>query len=166
MKACCSGWSASPRASPSIVAIALPSIRTANARQAFTRLPSTCTVHAPHWPRPQPFLVPLRCRCSRSASSRVVRGSRVSACAWPLTVSVTGIMTELSLGAVLAASRLRSLRRDDGIDSGGEVNHAAGRCLTEALPAVDLAHGDLAGGARRPGQHGGGLLHPRRRQPT
>ena len=35
------------------------------------------------------------------------------------------------------------LRRDDGIASGGEVNHALGRQLIEALPAIDLAHVDL-----------------------
>jgi pterin-4a-carbinolamine dehydratase len=35
------------------------------------------------------------------------------------------------------------LRRDDGIASGGEVNHALGGRLTEALPAIDLAHADL-----------------------
>src|SRR6478672_12181442 len=35
------------------------------------------------------------------------------------------------------------LRPDDGIASGGEVNHALGGQLTEALPAIDLAHADL-----------------------
>src|SRR6202142_4150354 len=33
------------------------------------------TVQAPHWPRSQPFLVPVRSRCSRRRSSRVTRGS-------------------------------------------------------------------------------------------
>lgn len=36
------------------------------------------------------------------------------------------------------------LRRGDGIASGGEVNHALGGRLTEALPAIHLAHADLA----------------------
>jgi hypothetical protein len=35
------------------------------------------------------------------------------------------------------------LRRGDGIASGGEVNYAPGGRLTEALPAIDLAHADL-----------------------
>ena len=39
------------------------------------RRPSTSTVQAPHWPRSQPFLVPVRPRRSRSASSSVTRGS-------------------------------------------------------------------------------------------
>lgn len=59
--------------------------------------------------------------------------------------------------------RMQRLRRGDGIGSGGEVNHALAGRLAEALPAIDLAHGDLAGGEPRPeqpccglgrGQHG------------
>jgi hypothetical protein len=49
-------------------------------------------------------------------------------------------------GAVAKAvgNRVQRLRRDDGTASGGEVNRALGRRLTEALPTIDLAHGDLA----------------------
>ena len=32
-----------------------------------------------------------------------------------------------------------------------------GRPVGEGLPAIDLAHGDLAGGEQRPEQHGGGF---------
>src|SRR5437773_8015971 len=78
MKATCNGWSWSPCAKPSIVVISRPSTRAANERHDLTRLPSINTVHAPHWPRPQPFFEPLRCRCSRKASSSVVRGSSLS----------------------------------------------------------------------------------------
>ena len=59
--------------------------------------------------------------------------------------------------AVSVGIGCRRLRRDDGIGSGGEVNRARGWWLAEALPAVDLAHGDLAGGEQRPEQHGRGL---------
>ena len=38
----------------------------------------------------------------------------------------------------------RCLQRDDGIGSGSEVNAAFGGRLTEALPAINLAHADLA----------------------
>jgi hypothetical protein len=70
---------------PSMVVTLAPSCITASVRQELMRWPSTITVQAPHWPWSQPFLVPVRCRCSRSASSSVVRVSRSSVCAWPLT---------------------------------------------------------------------------------
>jgi hypothetical protein len=41
--------------------------------------------------------------------------------------------------------------------SGSEVNAALGKRLTEALPAIDLAHADLPGGEQGPKQHGCGL---------
>src|SRR3954463_7196617 len=49
-------------------------------------------------------------------------------------------------GAVAKAvgNRVQRLRRDDGTASGSEVNHALGRWLTQGLPAIDLAHADLA----------------------
>ena len=53
------------------------------------RRPLTSTVQAPHWPWSQPFLVPVRWRCSRSASSSDVRGSRSRCRTRPLTVSAT-----------------------------------------------------------------------------
>jgi hypothetical protein len=56
--------------------------------ELFTLTPFTSTVQAPHWPWSQPFFEPVRRRCSRSASRSVVRGSRSSALASPLTVIV------------------------------------------------------------------------------
>src|SRR6266581_979128 len=85
MKAACNGWSCSPCAKPSIVVISRPSTSAASERHDFTRLPSISTVQAPHWPSPQPFFEPVRCRCSRRASSSVVRGSSLSRCSVPLT---------------------------------------------------------------------------------
>ena len=72
-----------------MVVISRPSTSAASERHDFTRLPSISTVQAPHWPRPQPFFEPVRCRCSRRASSSVVRGSSVSRCSVPLTRSTT-----------------------------------------------------------------------------
>ena len=89
MNAACSGCSCSPRARPSMVVISRPSTRAASERHDFTRLPSIRTVQAPHWPRPQPFFEPVRCKCSRNASRSVVRGSSVSRCSVPLTRSTT-----------------------------------------------------------------------------
>ena len=54
--------------------------------------------------------------------------------------------TLIQPGAVAKAvgNRGQGLRRDDGTASGGEVNHALGGRLTQGLPAIDLAHADLA----------------------
>src|ERR1700730_785814 len=38
-------------------------------------LPSTKTVQAPHWPSPQPYLVPIRSRFSRNTVRRLIWGS-------------------------------------------------------------------------------------------
>src|ERR1700733_3023388 len=64
-----------------------PSWLIAKARHELIRRPSTRTVHAPHWPRSHPFLVPVSCRRSRKRSSSVTRGSSSSASRRaPLTV--------------------------------------------------------------------------------
>src|SRR5579871_4778483 len=61
-----------------MVVISSPAWASASARHELMRRPSTSTVQAPHWPRSQPFFVPVRCRRSRSRSSRVTRGSSSS----------------------------------------------------------------------------------------
>ena len=53
-----------------MVVTSAPSFMTASVRQEMMRRPSTSTVQAPHWPWSQPFLVPVRSRWSRSASSK------------------------------------------------------------------------------------------------
>src|SRR5262249_11659168 len=89
-------------AKPSIVVTLAPSCMTASARQELIRRPFTSTVHAPHWPWSQPFLVPVRSRRSRSASSSVVQGASVSLRSTPLTVSVTGIFSGTAMLSPLA----------------------------------------------------------------
>src|ERR1700674_5280828 len=64
-----------------------PSYWTASVRHERIRSPSTSTVHAPHAPWSQPFFVPVRCRWSRKASSRLTRGSSVRVRRVPLTSS-------------------------------------------------------------------------------
>src|SRR5262249_44218485 len=51
----------------------------------------TSTVHAPHAEIPQPNLVPVMPRVSRSAHNSGVSGSRSSVCARPLMVTEMGI---------------------------------------------------------------------------
>ena len=54
-------------------------------------------------------------------------------------------------------SMWRNLQRHEVIVSGGEVNWVVDGPCCERLPAIDLAHVDLAGGEQRPEQHGGSL---------
>ena len=93
-----------------MVVISSPACITASVRQLLMRCPLTITVQAPHCPWSQPFFVPVSVRCSRSASSNVVRGSRSRACCRPLTVSVTFSFCIDTVSAVASAS------------AGGEAN--------------------------------------------
>src|ERR1051325_1947939 len=89
-KACCTGCSASPFASPSTVRICLPCTSIASVEHEYTVRPSTIIVHAPHVPRSHTRLVPVRSARLRSASSSVTRGSMRRSRRLPLTVSATG----------------------------------------------------------------------------
>ena len=51
----------------------------------------------------------------------------------------------------------RNLQRHEVIGSGGEVNWVIDSRCGKRLPAVDLAHVDLAGGEQRPEQHASSL---------
>ena len=46
--------------------------------------PSMCTVQAPHWAMPQPYLVPVRPICSRMTQSSGVSGSTSTSRTVPL----------------------------------------------------------------------------------
>ena len=53
-----------------------------------------CTVQAPHWPMPQPNLVPVSPATSRMAQSKGVSGLAVTLSALPLSwkIVVVGVM--------------------------------------------------------------------------
>ena len=89
MKACCIGCSGpSGSARPSMVVISRPVGRRRQASGRTARAGRRrCTVQAPHWPWSQPFFAPVRPRCSRNASSSVVRISSATRCSLPLTRS-------------------------------------------------------------------------------
>jgi hypothetical protein len=63
-------------------------------RQLAIRMSSTSTVQAPHCPWSQPFFDPVSPRCSRNASSSVVRVSRSSVWDVPFISKVTRCVTE------------------------------------------------------------------------
>jgi hypothetical protein len=54
--------------------------------QERTAWPSTCTVQAPHWAMPQPYLVPVRPSCSRITHRSGVSSSTSTSRALPLIV--------------------------------------------------------------------------------
>ena len=65
--------------------------------------PSICTVQAPHWAMPQPYLVPVRPSCSRSTHSSGVRGSALWLSALPLTLrTAIPVSRRLGYGGSLA----------------------------------------------------------------
>src|SRR5689334_7559645 len=70
----------------------LPLTRSIGTWQERTALPSTWTVQAPHRPEPQPNLVPVRFRCSRTTHRSGVSGSASTLTALLLIVNATAGM--------------------------------------------------------------------------
>src|SRR5581483_6732686 len=86
---------------PSMVVTSCPAQSTASLRQAYSARPSTITVHAPQSPMSHDFLVPVRPRSKRSASTSVRRGSTLSGRSTPFTrrtrsVASMGLLQEAS----------------------------------------------------------------------
>ena len=90
MKARWTGCNRPSLASPSIVTTSRA--REAGVTQARNARPSISTVQLPHWPSPQPYLVPDSIKCSRSTSSRLVSSGTSPDQGRPLTVSVSFAM--------------------------------------------------------------------------
>src|SRR5262249_42372894 len=75
-----------------MVVVDLPCASEARIWQDLTGWPSTSTVHAPHCPSPQPYLVPVRSSLSRRTVSRVSDGAASTSRAAPLTRSLSFAM--------------------------------------------------------------------------
>src|SRR6266568_5332713 len=73
---------------PSMVVILLPAAALAGVEQDRAAWPFTCTVQAPHSAMPQPYLVPVMPRWSRSTHRRGVSGSASTDMGLPLTFRV------------------------------------------------------------------------------
>ena len=67
-----------------MVVICLPATALTGTEQERVATPSMCTVQAPHWAMPQPYLVPVRPIVSRNTHSRGVRASTSTLWDWPL----------------------------------------------------------------------------------
>src|SRR6476620_3334126 len=70
-----------------MVVISLPPTRPTCVMHERVATPSTRTVHAPHWPSPQPYLLPVRSRSLRRTESRLTDESISTAIFLPLTLS-------------------------------------------------------------------------------
>src|SRR5438477_5908881 len=81
---------------PSMVVMRRPVTAESGVWQLRVGLPSTCTVQAPRSPMPQPTLVPIMSRKSRSTQRRGVSGSASTETGLPLTLS--GVMRVSPLG--------------------------------------------------------------------
>ena len=106
--ACCSGCSLpfvpALRRSESIA----PSACSTGTRQLFTSSPFMRTEQEPHSPSPQPSLVPVRCRSSRSTSSRRFMGGACTVRCSPFTVKSNRGPVMRSYGCRLLRNRWRA----------------------------------------------------------
>src|SRR4029079_11246257 len=62
-----------------------PEARATCVMQERTGCPSSRTVQAPHWPSPQPYLLPVRCRSFRNTDSKLAVASTSTVIFLPLT---------------------------------------------------------------------------------
>src|SRR5262249_24413194 len=75
----------------------LPPISETCVWQAYARLPSICTMQAPHRPVPQPNLVPVSLRPSRITRNNGVAGGASVDAALPFTVKLVDMVSSLDV---------------------------------------------------------------------
>src|SRR5215467_7124604 len=121
-----------------MVVIFMSLAEAAGVRHERTGLPSSSTVHAPHCPSPQPYLVPVMPRRLRSTESRLSLAPASARCSLPLMLNVMlfirNILVEVRFAGILvlsscyvdpspAAAFLLSPRRSDAkSDSGSRIS--------------------------------------------
>ena len=108
-----------------MVVISAPCAATARVRQELTRRPSMSTVQAPHWPWSQPFLLPVRSRCSRRRSSSEVRVSMVRVRGCLLMERVMGTVCAIAGSVCAAAAGDDPDGHAGGDDAGGSDEFAS-----------------------------------------
>src|SRR5258708_543993 len=77
----------------------LPCTLDTGVRQENVRPPSMCTMQAPHWPAPQPNLVPVSLSSSRSTHRRRVLCGASTLTGLPLTLNLIAMMAPLCWAA-------------------------------------------------------------------
>src|SRR6266550_2112479 len=96
MKASCSACNCPSFSRPSMVVICLPEARPTCVIHERAGWPSRSTVHAPHCPSPQPYLLPVRLRSLRNTLSRLAVESTSVVIFFPLTLSVVTLAIRTS----------------------------------------------------------------------
>src|SRR5215472_6207622 len=69
-----------------MVTMGLPAAAEKGVRHDRTALPSSSTVHAPHWPSPHPYFVPVSCSLSRRTQSSGSSEGALTCCSFPFTI--------------------------------------------------------------------------------
>jgi hypothetical protein len=69
--------------------------------------PARCTVQAPHWPMPQPYLVPTRPIVSRKTQSNGVSGSTSTSWDCPFTERATMLILSRAVADAPVFLRIR-----------------------------------------------------------
>src|SRR5208282_6728690 len=86
--------------------------------QLRTALPLRCTVQAPHWPIPQPYLVPFSFRTSRITHNRGISAGTSTVLDRPFTVSWKAMMAVsylLSAPRIIPVSGIRETEEDSDV---------------------------------------------------
>ena len=92
-----------------MVPTCLPATADSGVEHERTALPSRCTVHAPHRPMPQPYLVPLSPKPSRIAHNSGVSAGRSVLTGCPLRMN--SIIANLLWGETLIVCALEGAVR-------------------------------------------------------
>src|SRR5882672_3377107 len=124
--------------------------------------PSTCTVHAPHSPAPQPNFVPVSSSVSRRTQSKGVSGETLTFFSLPFTRSAMSAM--FVLGWLGNQDNMVLNRRKNGNGQRArEFVTAETTCSAGILPAVPRACPAPVEGASRPWSGGRGRATDSRR---
>ena len=119
IQAICSGCRLSAVPMPSIVVIFAPGASfSIVVWQARSGLPSTITVHEPHWPSSQQTLQPVSNICSRKTSARVAVFSATTQRSTPFTFSSVRFMSSLLQSFDAPATTRPPLPTGEGLISG------------------------------------------------
>src|SRR5229473_3429637 len=136
--ACCTGCSRPSFSRPSMVVTGLPTAALTGIWQERRGAPPISTVQAPHWPSPQPYLLPVKPSSSRRTYSRGVSGSYCTGYRLPFTsISialgiVSPILPPFGPGSVLVASVTGSF---------GVIQFVTAQAAVHGDDAGDFRHG-------------------------